>query len=36
RDIKAYIRYFNTERISLKTGGLSPVAYRTQAEKTQE
>lgn len=36
RDIKAYIRYFNTERISLKTGGLSPVTYRTQVEKTKE
>ena len=33
RDIRLYIRYYNTERISLKTGGLSPVAYRAQAER---
>ncbi len=33
RDIRAYIRYYNHERISLKTGGMSPVAYRAQAEK---
>lgn len=35
RDIAKYIRYFNHERISLKTGGLSPVEYRTQAERQQ-
>jgi len=32
RDIVKYIHYYNTERISLKTGGMSPVAYRTQSE----
>lgn len=35
RDIRMYIRYYNTERISLKTGGMSPVAYRTQAERNE-
>ncbi|WP_373368189.1 IS3 family transposase, partial [Yersinia pestis] len=24
---------YNTERISLKTGGMSPAEYRTQVEK---
>ncbi|MBD3443927.1 hypothetical protein BFI45_10395, partial [Yersinia pestis subsp. microtus bv. Altaica] len=28
-----YIHYYNTERISLKTGGMSPAEYRTQVEK---
>lgn len=32
RDISAYIDYYNTERISLRTGGMSPAAYRAQAE----
>lgn len=32
RDIVEYIHYYNTERISLKTGGMSPAEYRTQAE----
>ncbi|KGA60883.1 integrase core domain protein [Yersinia pseudotuberculosis] len=33
RDIVEYIHYYNTERISLKTGGMSPAEYRTQVEK---
>ncbi|MFZ4831816.1 IS3 family transposase [Rouxiella sp. Mn2063] len=33
RDIVDYIHYYNTERISLKVGGMSPVEYRTQTEK---
>ncbi|AFJ45165.1 putative integrase [Shimwellia blattae DSM 4481 = NBRC 105725] len=33
RDIAKYIHYFNQERISLKTGGVSPVEYRAQVEK---
>lgn len=28
--LKAYIRYYNCERIKLSLGGLSPVQYRTQ------
>ncbi len=32
-DIGRYIRYYNTERISLKTGGMSPVEYRTLTEQ---
>ena len=30
--IEEYIRYYNHDRIRLKLNGLSPVAYRTQAE----
>ncbi|MFP2515167.1 IS3 family transposase, partial [Buttiauxella agrestis] len=30
-----YINYYNNERISLKTGGVSPVEYRTQMEIQQ-
>ncbi|MBX9496592.1 IS3 family transposase [Yersinia enterocolitica] len=33
RDIVEYIHYYNTERISLKTDGMSPVEYRTRAER---
>ncbi|WP_154582174.1 IS3-like element IS1661 family transposase [Yersinia pestis] len=33
RDIVGCIHYYNTERISLKTGGMSPAEYRTQVEK---
>ncbi|WP_143501896.1 IS3 family transposase, partial [Pseudomonas sp. Irchel 3E13] len=29
--IDEYIRYYNHERIKMKLGGLSPVAYRAQA-----
>lgn len=29
----AYVRYYNTKRISLRLGGLSPVQYRRQATK---
>ncbi|MCY0774562.1 IS3 family transposase, partial [Enterobacter cloacae complex sp. 2022EL-00788] len=32
-DIGRYIRYYNTERISLKMGGMSPVEYRTLTEQ---
>lgn len=35
RDIAEYIHYYNHERISLKTGGLSPVQYRAQTEIRQ-
>lgn len=31
-DIGRYIRYYNTERISLKMDGMSPVEYRTLTE----
>jgi len=31
RDIIAYIKYYNNQRIKLKLNGLSPVEYRTQA-----
>jgi putative transposase len=31
-DVVDYINYYNNERISLKTGGVSPVEYRTQME----
>jgi transposase InsO family protein len=30
--LEEYIHYYNHERIKMKLGGLSPVAYRTQAE----
>lgn len=33
-DIKAYITWYNRERIQLKLKGLSPVEYRTQFENT--
>jgi transposase InsO family protein len=32
RELKKYMLYYNTERIQEKLNGLSPVAYRTQAE----
>lgn len=33
RELKAYIRYYNHDRIKLKLNGLSPVQYRTQSLK---
>jgi putative transposase len=33
RELKAYIQYYNHDRIKLKLNGLSPVQYRTQSLK---
>lgn len=33
RELKAYIRYYNHDRLKLKLNGLSPVQYRTQSLK---
>lgn len=34
RGLTAYIRYYNEQRIKIRLGGLSPVAYRTQHAST--
>lgn len=34
-DIKAYMRYYNTKRISQKTGGMSPKEYRAHVEEQE-
>ena len=34
-DVIKYINYYNNERISLKTGGMSPAEYRALMEKQQ-
>jgi putative transposase len=34
RGLTTYIRYYNEQRIKMKLGGLSPVAYRTQHTST--
>lgn len=31
RELKAYLRYYNHDRIKLKLKGLSPVQYRIQS-----
>lgn len=35
RDVVEYIHYYNNERISLKTGGMSPKEYQAQMEMQQ-
>ena len=36
RELKRYMKYYNNERIQEKLNGLSPVEYRTQAEKSNQ
>ena len=31
-ELKAYIDYYNNERISMKLNGMSPVQYRTHSQ----
>ena len=32
KDLKSYIKYYNTKRIKIKLKGLSPVEYRTKSQ----
>ena len=32
KELKSYIKYYNTKRIKIKLKGLSPVEYRTKSQ----